>query len=334
MIVRERVPLASLTTLRVGGDARYVIDCRNDKEVREALAFARMRDLPFYVLGEGSNVCASDSGFEGVIIRNLDTSCSFVGDREVMAVCGAGLSWDQFVSEASARGLWGVENLAGIPGTVGASPVQNIGAYGAEVADTFLWLEALDARTGALMRLPKAMCRFGYRESRFKHEPELVIVRVAFQLRTEGIPRVSYPDLARLIEEGRTLISPTDIADAVREIRSRKFPDLATCGTAGSFFKNPIVSAEAYALLKERYSGIPGYVTGGSVKVPLAWILDNVLELRGYARGPVRLFERQPLVLVTSDGAHARDVDVLASDVTARVQDATGITIEREVRSL
>lgn len=334
MIVHERVPLSSLTTLKVGGEARYVIECWNERDVREALAFARTRDLPFYVLGQGSNVCAPDAGYEGVVFQLTDASCRIDGDREAIAVCGAGLSWDAFVDLVTERELWGVENLAGIPGTVGAAPVQNIGAYGAELADTFLWLDAVDARTGAVTRFHNSVSQFGYRDSRFKRDPELIIFRVALQLSTGGAPRVSYPDLARLVEAGRVLATPAEIAAAVREVRSRKFPDLRECGTAGSFFKNPVISQDAYKALVARYPGLPAFAMGDSVKVPLAWILDNVLSLRGYSKGPARLFEQQPLVLVTSHGARACDVEALASEVAARVFDATGITIEREVRSM
>jgi UDP-N-acetylmuramate dehydrogenase len=331
MIVREHVSLRTLTTLRVGGNAALVLDCEHERDVREALDIVQERNLPWYVLGEGSNVCASDEGYPGAVIRILDTSLSFEHDS---VVCGAGLSWDKLVDEATKRELWGIENLAGIPGTVGAAPVQNIGAYGAELADTFLWADVFNVRTHDIVRMDKQACVFGYRDSLFKRDESFIILRVALSLTPKGVPRVDYLDLAKLIEAGERLESPAEIAAAVRHVRSRKFPDLSEFGTAGSFFKNPVISAETYAGLLKRYPGMPSFPHTDGVKVPLAWILDNVLSLRGYVMERVELFERQPLVLVTHDGATAADVDALAAYVSERVFDATGITIEREVRTL
>jgi UDP-N-acetylmuramate dehydrogenase len=331
MTVREQVSLRTLTTLKVGGNAALVFDCEHESDVREALRIVQERNLPWYVLGEGSNVCGLDEGYPGAVIRILDTSLSFEGDS---VVCGAGLSWDTLVDETTKRGQWGIENLAGIPGTVGAAPVQNIGAYGAELADTFLWADVFDVRTHDVTRMDRQACAFGYRDSLFKHDISFIILRVALSLIPHGMPRVEYPDLAKLREAGERLKLPNEIAAAVRTVRSRKFPDLAEFGTAGSFFKNPIVTTETYAQLLEKYPGLPSFPQTHGVKIPLAWILDNVLSLRGYTMNHVALFERQPLVLVTHEGATSADVDALAMYVTEQVFNATGITIEREVRTL
>jgi UDP-N-acetylmuramate dehydrogenase len=270
MIIRESVPLSTLTTFKIGGNARYAIDCENESDIRMALAFAREHSLPWYPLGEGSNVLAPDAKYDGVIIRLRMSRLSDSAESDgQLVVAEAGLSWDALVEHASAREWWGIENLAGIPGTVGGAPIQNIGAYGTELADTLTWVEALNPETEEIERFSKTACEFRYRDSRFKRHPELIIVRVALTLTPTGTPRLTYADLKRLVEAGEQLDTPARIASAVRKIRSRKFPDLREEGTAGSFFKNPVVSEEAYAELLTRYPDLPGFPAEGGIKVSL-----------------------------------------------------------------
>lgn len=330
MIVREQVLLASLSTLRVGGPARFVCEATSEDEVREAIAFAKERELPWRVLGQGSNILASDSGFEGVIILMKIPGIRAQGEGIVCV--GAGESWDGLVRYAADRRLWGIENLAGIPGTVGASPVQNIGAYGTEVKSTIISVTVLNTETGDMEELTNAECRFGYRESRFKHEPHLIILSITFSLRGEGAPQLGYADLIRAQGEGVSMNTPEEIGAAVRDIRSRKFPDLRSYGTAGSFFKNPVISAEEYQTLAKTYAELPGFETSSGIKVPLAFLLDKILSLRGYAEGNVALFSNQPLVLVTHEGATEIEVNNFADRIADKVLNATGIEIEREVR--
>ena len=332
MELREHVLLSTLTTFKVGGAARYVVECLTKEDVMEAVAFARSEGLPFMALGEGSNMLAADEGYEGVVL--LIRIPGLAIDEGGVLVAGAGVNWDSVVREAGERSLWGIENLAGIPGTIGAAPVQNIGAYGAELRDTLLYVEVFDTRTDSVYQIDAADCALGYRESRFKKDPSLIITKVALSLSREGSPRVSYKDLAARAEAGERLTTPTEIGEVVRQVRSRKFPDLNEYGTGGSFFKNPVITSDEYEALRARYPEMPGFTVADGIKVPLAWILDNVLSLRGYALGPVSLFAHQPLVLVAGKGAHARDVDQLADDVARKVFDATNIRIEREVRSM
>jgi UDP-N-acetylmuramate dehydrogenase len=346
MKIDEHVPLSGRTTFGIGGSARYLVSCSTEDDLRAARAFARERGLPWSVVAGGSNLLASDAGYDGVVIvpdlRDGEYALSFEDDGDaVMLIGGAGHQWNAVVDAAAARGLWGIENLAGIPGTLGAAPVQNIGAYGAELRDVLAWVEAL-GEDGAVRRLRNGECAFGYRESRFKRGPSLVITKVALRLSRAAKPRLSYKDLAAKAAEGMPLSTPTEVGSAVRSIRSGKFPDLKEWGTAGSFFKNPVIAPEAYARLRERYPELPGFpqeqdggpTRSAMVKVPLAWILDRVLNLRGHSLGTARLFEKQPLVIVAERGASAHEVEALAYDVAARVRDATGIDIEREVRSL
>jgi len=233
------------------------------------------------------------------------------------------------------KNLGGLENLSLIPGSVGASPMQNIGAYGAELSSTFLYADVIDAATGEKRRITKDDARFAYRSTIFKEHPELVIVRIALAFATEGAPNTTYVDLARAADAGVPLSTPAEIAVAVRNIRSHKFPTPKEGGTGGSFFKNPIVSTAEAAALTERFPELPTYPQkDGRVKVSLAWLLDHALSLKGYNNGYARLYEKQPLVIVAQEGAHATDVDMLASFVQERVRDAFGIAIEREVETI
>lgn len=335
MNIEANVPLSSLTTLRVGGKARFVVRAREESDIRDAVAFARDNGLPFYALGEGSNVLPSDDGYEGVILRIEIPGIAFEeSGNETLVIAGAGVAWDALVREAASRALWGIENLAGIPGTVGAAPVQNIGAYGAEMSQTLRYVDAYDAGNGAMVRIPAQECALGYRDSRFKHEPGLIIAKVALLLRKDGAPRIEYGDLLAARDAGVDLSTPSAIGEAVRAIRAKKFPDLAEFGTAGSFFKNPVLAPESYEALKNAYGAVPKFPNPSGIKVPLAFILDKALNLRGFRLGHAFLFGAQPLVLVLEKGGSAADIELLAREVEKRVRDATGITIEREVRSM
>lgn len=335
MTIREGIPLAFCTTLKVGGPAAYLAECGSTDDVSEALAFAKEKGLPWKVIGEGSNLLAADEGFPGVVLRMRIPGMSFDENAgDIHATVGAGVLWDAFVREVASRNLWGVENLAGIPGTVGAAPIQNIGAYGAELSDTLLFVETFNADTGNVARLSASECDLAYRDSRFKREPNRIVLRVGFLLSQTASPRLSYQDLALARERDVPLATPADIGNAVRHIRAEKFPDLSQTGTAGSFFKNPIVSLEVAALLKEKHPGLPVYPAASGAKVSLAWLFDHVLGLKGYGNGAARLFERQPIVITTDAGASARDVETLANDVARRVEKEIGVRIEREVRSI
>ncbi|MDB5189446.1 MAG: UDP-N-acetylenolpyruvoylglucosamine reductase [Parcubacteria group bacterium] len=344
MTVRESVPVSSLTTLGVGGDARYVLEIDSIDDIQTALAFSRERGLPFVVLGQGSNVLASDAPYDGVILlmRIPGIAFSESDDSAVVRVtAGAGVEWDELVRACAERTLWGIENLAGIPGTVGAAPVQNIGAYGAEVHTAIESVTVVDASTGGTLVLRNDECGFSYRDSRFKHAPEFIITSVTFALRKDGAPHVEYADLIAAREKGMDLSTPSAIGATVRAVRSVKFPDLSEYGTAGSFFKNPIITQGAYEALSTKYAaaaapygGIPKYPMPGHIKIPLAFILDKLLGLRGFKQGKTFLFGNQPLVLVAEQGARAEDVDALAQKIEVAIEEATEIKIEREVRDL
>ncbi len=336
MTISENVPLVPMTSFRIGGAARYFTTVTSEDEVQAALSFARERSLPVFVLGGGSNVLVADEGFPGLVIKVdvLGITRAEDGPR-TRVIAGAGVPWDELVETTVRAGLCGFENLSGIPGSVGATPVQNVGAYGVEVGDRILHVDAIDTETGAARSFARDECAFGYRDSFFKSAAgkRYLIVRVHFALGAGGACDTSYRDLAQYFARpGAPAPTPAVVREAVLGIRAEKFPDLATCGTAGSFFKNPVVPEEHFAALAGRFPGLPGYsVSGGRVKVPLAWVLDRALNLKGVRAGDVGAHGAQPIVIVNYGSATARDVDIFARDIEARVRAACGIDIVREV---
>jgi len=331
MTIEENVLLAAYTTFRLGGAARYFVRVQNLEELQEALSFAKERALRVLILGGGSNMLVADKGFDGLVLRIDIVGMEREGDTYVV---GAGESWDSFVARTVDDGFWGVENLSGIPGSVGAAPIQNIGAYGAEVKDTLVWVEAFDTHSCKVVRLQASECGFGYRTSRFKKEPgRYVLLRAAFTLSAEPKPNLSYKDLAETFA-GNPAPGLANIRSALLAIRGRKFPDLAFEGTAGSFFLNPVVTKEKASELRTLYPALPQYEAPGGVKIALAWLLDNALQIKGLQVGAARLFERQPLVIVAARGASAKDVHALAEAVKKIVKENVGIELEEEVRTI
>ena len=327
MTIEKNIPLAPLTTFRLGGAARYFVRVKNIDELREAFEISKSRNLEILLLGGGSNLLIDDAGFGGLVIKIEITGVEQDGAR---LIAGAGESWDALVKRAVEENLWGLENLSGIPGTVGAAPVQNIGAYGAELKDTLEWLEALDTTNGEVSRFINNECGFGYRTSLFKKNPgRHVILRAAFNLKKDGKPNDSYKDLVDI-----SRLNLGEIRAKVLAIRAQKFPDLAQEGTAGSFFLNPVVTPQVAAALAQRYPDLPQFEVEGGIKLSLAWLLDIALNLKGASIGGARLFERQPLVIAASPEARAGDVYALAQKIKKEVREKLGIEIEEEVRIL
>jgi UDP-N-acetylmuramate dehydrogenase len=334
MDIQENVLLAPLTTFQIGGPARYLVVAQTVEDIKAALKLAKEKTLPIFILGGGSNLLVSDEGFPGVVIK-IELHGVEVEGSTVIAAAGEG--WDALVARACNEKLWGLENLSGIPGTVGGAVVQNIGAYGAALSETLLWVEVLDTESGEVKKLFNLECAFDYRDSIFKHESQYVVLRAAFELSVAPIPNVSYKDLSVLFADSSLDIQA--ICDAVVLIRKGKFPDLQVEGTAGSFFKNPILSLNEANELKTQFPLLPIFpmpeTTG--VKVPLAWFLDSkngALNLQNVSEGGARLYEKQPLVIVVKRNTHASDVKKLSQSVILEVKQALNIEIEAEVKVL
>ena len=335
MTPRTDVPLAPLTTFHIGGRARFFIDAQTEEGIGEAVLFAQEKKLPLLVLGAGSNVLVGDDTIEAVVLRVTLADVEFQNEGDdTLCIAGAGASWDSVVDAVGARGLFGVENLAGIPGTLGGAAVQNIGAYGAELSQVFVYADTIHRITGVQRRVALHDAAFAYRTSLFKKDKDLLITRVALRFLPSTVANLSYPDLAKRQVAGESLATPAEIAREVRAIRAQKFPQGDEGGTAGSFFKNPIIARKLADSLSARFPGLPTFLQkNGEVKVSLAWVLDHVLALKGYEKGRTRLYEKQPLVIVARAGATATEVDALARDVAEKVFLATGILLEREVEN-
>lgn len=338
MTIQENISLAAYTTFKIGGPARFFCSATTEADIVEAVHFARDKDLPLFILGGGSNLLIGDEGFGGLVIKMELTGIEekieegSVGKRIISA--GAGEQWDDFVDYAVERGLYGIENLSAIPGTVGAAPVQNIGAYGAEVGPVVSNVRAFDTKTKQFVDLANADCAFSYRDSVFKKEKgRYIITRVFFALDPHGALNISYKDVADYFTQ-KNITQPTlkDVREAVISIRWGKLPDWKLWGTAGSFFKNPIISSDDFMRLKNTYPALPGFPEpDGRIKVSLGWILDKVCNVKGLCKGNACVYEKQALVLVTKPGATSEEVVELAHELMRQVKEKTGIVIEGEV---
>ena len=337
--IREGVALAPYTTFGIGGLARYFVVAATQAEVAAAVAWAGERGVNLFVLGGGSNLLVRDAGFDGLVVRMVIRGMNHLG-AGIFAV-GAGEVWDDFVQYAVERRFAGIECLAGIPGSVGGTPVQNVGAYGQEVAETITAVHAFDRQERAFVTFDNAACHFRYRASLFNtDEPNRYIVhRVDFQLRAEGMPMLEYADLQKRF--GRSSVTPTlvEVANAVRDIRRSKGMLLvegdADCRSAGSFFKNPIVGVEMLAGIAAaagvEESKVPHWPAGeGRTKVPAAWLLEQAGFVKGYGTGRAGISTRHTLALTNRGGATFADIERLQEQIVRGVKERFGIALERE----
>ncbi len=333
----DNFALRSYNTFGLEASARYWAEFRSTDELRDILLTCRERSLPWYVLSGGSNIILTGN-FPGVIIHPAATAITRPEPTLVRAE--AAVVWDDLVAWTVENGLGGLENLSAIPGLVGAAPVQNIGAYGAEAKDTIETVEYLDAETLETVRLSGSKCAFGYRESIFKGvlRGRAIVTTVEFRLTPEEIGKytynIGYGDLHNRVMElgGPTL---AHIRQAVTAIREAKLPDPAVTGNAGSFFKNPVIPAAQAAALRQQHPDMPGYDCNGGteVKVPAAWLIDQA-GWKGFRCGTVGVHPRQALVLVNLGGATAQEILNLARRIICDVQQKFGITLSMEVNVL
>jgi len=345
MTIQENVPLAPLTTLQVGGSARYFAELRREDDVCEAAQFAKTRTLPLFVLGGGSNLVVADSGWPGLVLRvaigGITTQTTDASANAVLFSVGAGVNWDDLVAQAVVQNCAGVECLSGIPGSVGGTPVQNVGAYGQEVSDTIESVRALDLKQDRIVVLPNPACGFRYRTSIFNtaERGRYIILRVNYRLKRGGAPSLKYVDLQKHFAERRTPPSLARIRAAVREIRRSKgmliVPGDEDCRSAGSFFKNPVLSEAQFKDLAERAESegleIPSYpALDAQRKVPAAWLVERSGFPKGYAAGAAGISRKHALSLINRGGAKASDIIGLKDEIQRRVQAAWGILLEPE----
>jgi len=338
-LIKENVPLAPLTTFRIGGPARYFIEAATEDAVLESITFAKEKKLPTFVLGGGSNLLVADAGFPGLVIRIGIPGFDFEksGDNTIVHA-GAGEDWDRLVALCVERDLAGVECLSGIPGSVGGTPVQNVGAYGQEISEVLVNVRAYDRETDSVVSLSREACQFSYRASIFNavSRGRYIVLRVSYTLLTHGMPVVRYPDLMKEFEAEASAPTLTSVRAAVRRIRARKAMLLVEgdpdSRSAGSFFKNPVVSEAQFLTVQSLAgSGLPRYDGGaGRVKTSAAWLIDRAGLSRGYSIGPAGISTKHTLAIVNKGGATAADVLRLARDVQSRVHDKFGIRLVPE----
>jgi UDP-N-acetylmuramate dehydrogenase len=345
--VREQVPLAPYTTLGFGGPARYFAECGSEAQVRAALTWARERGLRVAVLGGGSNVVFADGGFPGLVLRVAIDGVEFRDGLAPGIMAGAGAEWDAVVRGAVERGWAGLECLSGIPGSVGGTPIQNVGAYGQEVAQTLVSVACLDRSTLERRVFERAECDFGYRSSRFKRQDRdrYVVLEVGFRLERDGPPRLEYPELREAVVRTSPFegLPPVEALRLVREsvlaLRRRKSmvldPADPNTRSAGSFFMNPVVTAAAFAELEARWklSGrdgrIPAYPAEAGVKLSAAWLVEQAGFAKGHRRGGVGVSSRHALALVNHGGT-AAELLALGDAIAGAVSERFGIRLEME----
>ena len=346
MILQENIPLAPMTTLKVGGPARYFVLALTEAEVREAVAFADSYGLPLLVMGAGSNLLISDSGWPGLALKvAIRGTIKDVRTRTTNFSVGAGEPWDSVVAHAVQENCGGIECLSGIPGTVGGTPVQNVGAYGQEVAETIAYVRVLELSSGQTRDLTNSECGFSYRNSVFNgsHRGRYVVLKVAYQLFNSGRPRIEYTDLKKRFAGAAPTPTLHQVRDAVIEIRRGKAmviddnnPD---CLSAGSFFKNPVVTPvealRVQTLAEQRVPGseMPRYrAEHHAVKLSAAWLVEQSGFHKGYALGNAGISAKHSLAIINRNpgATTAQDIVALKDQIERKVFDLWGVQLHME----
>jgi UDP-N-acetylmuramate dehydrogenase len=330
----QNIPLAPYTTFRIGGPARWFVEAQSEEDIAEAVQWTREARAPLFILGGGSNLLVSDAGFDGLVLRIALRGIDTAGPGLYQAA--AGEDWNAFVQRTLDGHCAGIECLAGIPGTVGGTPVQNVGAYGQEVSSAIYRVRAYDLRERAFVSLPAAACGFAYRRSRFNAEDQnrYIVTRVDYLLTPGGPPTLRYSDLQRAFESRSSAPTLSEVAAEVRRIRHAKGmlivegdPDSRS---AGSFFKNPVISEDLFQKIAAR-SAPPRFLADmGKVKIPAAWLIEQAGFAKGFTKGAAAISTRHTLALTNRGTATAADVLALASEIAAAVKTQFGVDLEME----
>ncbi len=334
-IIQENISLKPYNTFGLEAKARFFTEINEIAELKNILQNTDYQNVEKLFLGGGSNILLTKD-FEGLVIKiNLKGIKSvFEDDSQIHLQAGAGENWHEFVMYCVENNLAGIENLSLIPGTVGAAPMQNIGAYGVEIKDVFVELEALNLESFEVEKFKLDDCKFGYRESVFKHENKgkYVITAVTFRLNKVPTFKVSYGDIQKTLEEmGVKTLTIKAVSEAVIKIRKSKLPDPAEIGNSGSFFKNPEIPKTQYDELKTKFDNIPSYpINESTVKVPAGWLIEQA-SWKGFRDGQIGVHARQALVLVNYGGGNGNDIKTLSAKVQASVLEKFGIKLHVEV---
>ncbi len=346
--IQNDIPLAPLTTLKIGGNARFFVVAQSETQVAEAFEFAERKSLELFVLGGGSNVLISDKGFDGLVLlialkgisiadcglRIADVNYAASGSGSVFINAAAGEDWDEFVFYCVQKDLAGVECLSGIPGFVGGTPVQNVGAYGQEVSETIVSVRCFDRNTKEFVTLANAECGFAYRTSIFNstERDRYIVLTVTFALHQSAEPKIVYKDLKEYFGERSPSLS--EVRNAVLKIRRSKSmvidADDPNAKSAGSFFKNPIIEKSKLEELRTKNENVPFFEFGDKVKIPAAWLIENAGFNKGFVLGNVGISTNHTLALINRSGASAEEMIELKNAVQKAVEAKFGIMLHPE----
>jgi len=335
--IKQNIDLKDLNTFGISAKAKLFAEINGEDDINELLNTVLMTENKVLILGGGSNILFTKD-FDGLVLRTNIKGFKDVGqdDDHILIRSGAGEKWHDLVMHTVDRGLSGLENLSLIPGSVGAAPVQNIGAYGVELKDVFVSLEAVDLQSGDIKVFKSEDCRFGYRDSLFKNEAKgrYLISHITIRLNKSPSFNLSYGNIIDTLKEMH-VESPTvkDVSDAVISIRRSKLPDPAIIGNAGSFFKNPLVSSETFHEIQSVFPDCPGHQSGGLYKIPAAWLIDQC-GWKGKKRGEIGVHVNQPLVLVNYGGGRGKEIERLALEILDSVKNRFNIGLIPEVNIL
>lgn len=333
--LQQNVPLAPLTTLGIGGPAKFFVRAETVDEIREVMAWADAQRQPFFVLGGGSNVLIADEGFDGVVLQ-IDLR-GITEREEGMLYAAAGEPWDDVVAHAVASGWAGIECLSGIPGLTGATPIQNVGAYGQEVSETVVRVEVIERDTGRVVTLTNWDCAFGYRNSVFKNaaKDRYIVVGVTFRLKPGGAATIRYPELQKYLDENDIDVRDLQqVRDAVIAIRKRKGmvldPSDPDTRSDGSFFMNPIVTATQFETLLGRAGPLPHFPFGDQIKLSAAWLIEHAGFHKGFMHGNVGLSSKHTLAIINRGGGTAQEVLELVRMIQTGVREKFGVEMQPE----
>lgn len=326
----KKVFLKDYTSLKIGGEVSLVA-VASEHDIQDAVKHAKTEGLRVHILGHGSNTYFSEHLTNFFVIKNEIKGISLkLEGKNCFLRVGAGELWDDIVKFTVENDLWGIENLSHIPGSVGAAPVQNIGAYGSELADVFVSLTAFDIGKSETVEMSKDVCQFGYRDSIFKQKPQnYIILFVTLKLSKESKPILTYKPLDSL--KGKDSITLQEIRDLVIQVRKAKLPDWKEYPNAGSFFKNPTITFSQGDLLKEKYKDIPAYELENGYKIPAAWLIEKIAEMKGARKGSIGTWPMQPLVIVNYDKATSEELSLFAEEIIEKVKTGVNIHLEKEV---
>jgi len=333
--IHTNIPLKNYTTMKLGGPARFMAEVRSVEELAQLCQTARAKQLKIVVLGSGSNVIANDTGFDGLVIRIRITGFDIISDdlNTTSIKVGAGESWDELVKRTVDLRLTGMEALSAIPGSVGASPVQNIGAYGQEVSETITSVEAFDLTTNTLVTLTNEQCQFSYRSSIFREgeKGRYIITSVTFLLSKNTPQPPFYESLQAYFDaHAVSLFTPQTVRDAVIAIRSEKLPDPGVQPNCGSFFKNAIIDDWKLQEIKAAYPTIPSYaMADGRFKIPSGWLIETV-GLKGQSLHGMKVHDKNALVLINESAQNYSDLAAARDTITGKVRDTFQIVMEQE----